>query len=89
MMLRRRAGGLPDIRRDGEEEEREGVDEGGELGEERDREHEDNGGGGGGEQRDREHENNGRGGGENGQTEQLENHNHLVDGGSDQSSEMP
>ena len=54
------------------------------------REHEDNGGGGGGEeQRDREHENNGRGGGENGQTEQLENHNHLVAGRSDLSSEMP
>ena len=92
MMLRRRAGGLPDIRRDDEEEEREGVDEGGELGEERDREHEDNGEGGGGdvgeEQRDREHENNGRGGGENGQTEQLENHDHLVAEESDQSLEM-
>ena len=89
MMLRRRAGGLPDIRRDGEEEDREGVDEEGELREERDREHEDNGGGGGGEKRDREHENNGRGGGENGQTEQLENRNHLVAGRSDLSSEMP
>ena len=93
MMLRRRAGGLPDIRRDGEEEEREGVDEGGELGEERDREHEDNGEGGGGdvgeEQRDREHENNGRGVGENVQTEQLENCDCLVAEKSDQSLEMP
>ena len=92
MMLRRRAGGLPDIRRDDEEEYREGVDEGRELGEERVREHEDNGGGGGGSvgegQRDREHENNGRGGGENGQTEQLENHDHLVAEESDQSLEM-
>ena len=69
------------------------MDEGGELGEERVREHEDNGGGGGGGsvgegQRDREHENNGRGGGENGQTEQLENHDHLVAEESDQSLEM-
>ena len=84
MMLRRRAGGLPDIRIDGEEEEREGVDEGGELGEERDREHEDNGG-----QIDSERENNGGGvEGDNGQTEQLENYDSLVARESNQSLEM-
>ena len=91
MMLRRRAGGLPDIRRDGEGEEREeGADEDEELGGQRDRERENNGGGGGkrGGQRDREHENSG-GGGENGQTEHLENRDHLVAGRSDLSSEMP
>ena len=85
MMLRRRAGGLPDIRRDDEEKEREGVDEGGELGEERDREHEDNGG-----QIDSERENNGGGvEGDNGQTEQLENCDSLVARESNQSLEMP
>ena len=93
MMLRRRAGGLPDIRRDGEEEDREGVDEGGELGEERVREHEDNGGGGGGEyggQIDSESENNGGGvEGDNSQTEQLENCDSLVARESNQSLEMP
>ena len=92
MMLRRRAGGLPDVRRDDEEEEREGVDEGGELRGERDREHEDNGGGGGeyGGQIDSECENNGGGvEGDNCQTEQLENCDRLVARESNQSLEMP
>ena len=89
MMLRRRAGGLPDIRRDDEEEER-GVDEGGELREERDREYEDNGGGGEyGGQIDSERENNGGGVEVEGQTEQLENCDHLVARESNQSLEMP
>ena len=51
-------------------------------------EEEEDGGEEGGGQRAREHETNG-GGGENGQTEQLENCDHLVAGGSDRSSEMP
>ena len=91
-MLRQRASGLPDIRRDDEEEEREGVDERGELRGERDREHEDNGGGGGeyGGQIDSERENNGGGvEGDNGQTEQLENCDSLVARESNQSLEMP